>query len=167
MNDFRRGNSFRGGSSMQPDESQFSALRRGIRTGDVPFEQVVAYLNAHNLPPQLRQTPYVKVVTTTAPILLIPANPNRMSFVIGAISADANAQPLFGYNAPLQANFGGLNNVGIPFGINTSYQEGNGTVSIDDIYLMLDATPQSAVCFIGYEGVLAIESHLHSQTTGG
>lgn len=156
----------RGLGGAQPDES---SMAQSLDRGHIPFEEVIALLNQRNIPPQLRQVPYVALQQpANSPVLLIPSNPNRMSFIIstpGPPSETDTANYLFSYGFPLKDNLG--NFIGIPISQNVSglFQEGNGTVSIDDLYVFANnLTDATLANFIGYEGVLAVESHLHNQT---
>lgn len=145
-------------SSVQPDETQLGLQRRGAASGHVGFNDVLRYLNAKNVPPQLRQTPYIaKLDAIGQPKLLIPANPNRMSFIVSYNGSD---QIVFSYNFPV----GIVNGLGITVVTGSFFQEGNGTVSIDDIYVYTNNMADLDTPILGYEGVLAVESHLHNQT---
>lgn len=148
----------------QPDESSLSHLRGEMRGRMRSFDQVVKEVDARNIPPQLRQTPYLSPVMTVdnQPYLLIPSNPNRMSFLVSAPFNNGGIY-FFSYGYPVKS---GANYVGVPIANAASgfFQEGNGTVSIDDIYVFFNGNAGSNAAFIGYEGVLAVESHGHNQT---
>lgn len=154
-------------ASIQPDMSQGEYLRRDFENNDIPFEDVIRLLDAKNLPPQIRQTPYSTMFTASnQTVLLIPSNPNRMSFTVAII--DTNSIPsqdlvMFSYGPPVPGFQ--VNNIGfgVPIAVNSSFSEGNGTVSIDDIYVIVGNLTHNLLV-VGYEGLLAIESHSHNQT---
>lgn len=150
----------------QPDMQGQNALRNRMRGHMVSFEKVIEYLDNKNMPPQLRQTPYVaQGVSVNKPTLLIPANPNRMSFIAAIINGlPVDGQAYFSYGYPIKDGSTG-NYIGVPiaFAGTGFFQEGNGTVSIDDIYVFWSGSVATTI-WLGYEGLLAVESHLHKQT---
>lgn len=150
--------------SYQPDEVSIKNVTRGQ---NVPFDEIVSILDSRNVPPQLRQTPYAQLnVPNDTPVILIPANPNRMSFIVAATTGISGGLLWFSYGFPVRDINGAL--IGIPISNDTPgfFQEGNGTVSIDDIYVFVTENDEgSNVNFMGYEGVLAIESHMSNQTS--
>lgn len=152
----------------QPDMMDKSAFVERMRGKMVPFDDVIRYLDNKNVPPQLREVSYVQYNIGNNDVrLILPANPNRMGFIL-AQPQTANTATLLAsmsYGFPNKDNNG--NFIGIPFanGGTGTFQEGNGTVSIDDIYVFcngLDA--EVTISILAYEGVLAVESHLHNQT---
>lgn len=148
--------------SFQPDIASENVVSRGSQQRQVSFTDVIKYLDSRNVPPQLRQTPYVvKIAALNTPYLLIPANPNRMSFNVIGSGADASFA-FVSYNYPLKSSAG--NYMGFPVSNSQNFSEGNGTVSIDDIYITAIDEGLAGSSFLAYEGVLAIESHLHMQT---
>jgi hypothetical protein len=159
-----------GPGGYQPDIAQFGALARAVARGEIPFGDVISLLDNHNVPPQLKQTIFMKTIASAAspPALLIPTNKNRMSFIICFIDSGLVSPSivLLSYGAPAAPN------IGIPIlSPNNPYGESNGTISIDALYVSPfnnanNATTYPATVF-GWEGTLAIESHLHRQTSGG
>ncbi len=150
----------------QPDMVQIANLTRALAAGEISFQDVVKALDNNNVPPQLRQVPFIKVLAsaTDTPKNLIPNNPNRMGFLLSFIDSggSASAAVLWTYGARPAPN------VGIPLLSYGVYGESNGTVSIDDIWvhpLNLGSVVVNYPAYIlGYEGSLAIESHRHRQT---
>jgi hypothetical protein len=153
----------------QPDQKQFQELAQAVARGEIPLGKVIELLDNRNVPPQLKQTIFMKTIASavTPPARLIPTNKNRMSFIVCFIDS-ALASPsivLLTYGPPAAPN------IGIPIlSPNNPYGESNGTISIDDLYVSPfnnanNATTYPATVF-GWEGTLAIESHLHRQTSG-
>jgi hypothetical protein len=156
----RRRHRIPNGGAFQPDEAAIASTNNQDAGGFIPFERASAWLNQRNIPPQLRQTPYTAFLKKTDPraTLLIPANPKRISWIIGNQNADDAL--FFSYDYPVTLN-GGL--VGLPVGMGGLFMETNGSVSVNDIYVFtLSEVP---VGVLGYEGVLAIESLQHNQTS--
>jgi hypothetical protein len=83
-----------------------------------------------------------------------------MSFVIGNPDGGANATTIFftyGSPVPQPVSF-----FGMPIPAQETYQESNGSVSIDDIFVLVDIIPavgQPGTNILAYEGTLAIEGH--------
>ena len=153
-----------------PEAAQFRRVAEGVARGEIPLSEVIAALDNRNVPPQLKQTPFMTVLQSVndTPRILIPENRNRMSFLVSFIDSSL-ASPsivLLTYGAPPAPN------VGIPLlSPNDPYGESNGTISIDAIWISpfnnMNNSATYPATIIGYEGSLAIESHLHRQTSGG
>lgn len=150
----------------QPDQGSINFERTQMRGGMLPFDEVLKILNARNIPPQVRQTPYYVTFTSTTDIkLVIPANPQRMGFIFGFVSPALTDTDfvMLSYGPPPTRT------AGLPIPHLGSFQEGNGTVSIDDLYInpnfVADATFPFTIA--AFEAVLAVESHLHQQTSSG
>lgn len=134
-----------------PDQMVMARILRMAETNMVPFGLLISLMQARNAPPQLRQTPRLIVdATGFDPEILIETNPQRMAFTVSNVSGAANV--FFSYGYPITTQNGAF--AGIQLGPGQSYQEANGTISMDDIYAWSD-TAQAAI--LGYEGVLAIE----------
>ena len=146
--------------SFQPDEGSIGALDRNMRGNVESFDDIIKRLNNNNIPPQLRQVPYVVQLASAVdvPKLLIPENKNRMSFIVSFIDT-AFATPaltLITYGPPPMAG------IGIPLLSVVPYGESNGTISIDDIYISPFNNGNNLISYpvtiVAYEGTLAIES---------
>lgn len=152
--------------SFQPDEP---ALR--LQGKPVEFSQVIRSLRAKEQPPRLRNTPYI-VSFDMLPggandtRLLVPANPDRMGITFGLSTlktADLDTL-FFSYGYPIKFTLvPGVSSFGIPFlggmalGIDSVFAPGNGSVSIDDIYVTCVGDNTHPLTVICYESVLAIE----------
>jgi hypothetical protein len=148
--------SSRGGG---PDQVALFHTRRGAQAREIPLSEVIRALDQANVPPQLRQVPFAKTITASnTPTLLIPANPNRMSWSIGNV---LQTPMFFSYNAP--GNFQVGFPIGLPLPPDSIFQEGNGTVSVDDIYVWYGDASALPAIVLGFEGTLAVESHLDRQ----
>jgi len=153
----------RGGSNIQseqPDQGNYSALRDKMRGNMENFDEIIKLLENRNIPPQLRQVPYVVTLAsaTTPPQILIPENKNRMSFLVAYVDK-ALVSPslcLITYGPPP------LPNVGLPLLASTPFGESNGTISIDDIVITPYNSASNLISYpatvIGFEGTLAIEA---------
>jgi hypothetical protein len=144
----------------QPDMGAKAALRESMQGNMVPFQEVEKSLFDRNSPAQTRQTPYcVKFVAKNQPFLLIPANPDRQSFLI-SVGSDLS-DVLWSYDYPISGGGTLLGCVlsGAPF------QETNGLVSINDIYIWTTSDGDVGKFALGYEGILAVESLQHQNTS--
>jgi hypothetical protein len=137
----------------QMDQEQFAALDEQFRrVGFASFEEAYRALKLKNLPPLVRQVPFVQQIVTAGDVhILIPQNIYRMGFTV------ANPQTSIGNVTFAYGNFvssvGGFP-LGIVLGIENFFQESNGTVSIDDIYVTGDT---DGMYVVGFEASLAIE----------
>lgn len=150
----------------QADEAQFAEQREAFRHGFVPLNEVTERTHDRNAPPALIQAPWRKNVTiANQPVLLIPGNVLRMSFIIGAQNTTAGALMFMNYG-PVLSPFGANDGFGIPILISPAgvYQEANGTVSIDDIWITCSVVP---TVVMGFEGQLAIRPPTHDVETRG
>jgi hypothetical protein len=140
----------------QPDEIQLAELRHAIANNSVPLAEVIRLLQSRNAPAQLRNTPrtYTDVAGFT-PSILIEANPNRLGWVLANCNQAANLYFSYGYPIVSTLALLGIQYLGIQIAPAGIYQESNGTISMDDIYVWSDTAGGTA---LGYEGVLAIES---------
>lgn len=152
----------------QPDETARARYAHENRAGRmIPLAEVVALLDQRNLPPQLRQTLYVKgAVLKNTPVKILEENSNRMSFLV-FMPVATNGTFFYSYGFPSKGDDG--NYFGVPISVDGpgSQGESNGTVSIDAIWVFwqnTDVSQTETTIFGCYEGVLAIESHLHNQT---
>lgn len=135
-----------------PDQLIMAQALALAESNMVPFGFLVKLMQARNAPPQLRQTPRIYADKAGfTPFPLIETNPQRMSFII-ANSNVSGENIFFSYGFPVSTPNGAL--AGIELAGGQSYQEANGTISMDDIYVWSD-TPGGVI--LAYEGVLAIE----------
>lgn len=133
-------------------------LMRAFKAGFISLEDVITALSQKNLPPRVRQVPFPFLLTDTQPHILIPQSLDRMAFIV------ANPDPgapniIMSFDMPLVTDNSGASAAffGVPIAASSFYQESNGTVSVNDIYVQLtDAT--NPVWVIGYEGHLALET---------
>lgn len=122
----------------QPDELALQRLLNALRRNGIPFDEVIARLDAQNLPPQLVQSPHLAVLQFTGvPVLLLPKNPNRQSFIVANSSG---VQLAISYDAPLIMPIAGGGILGVPLSINSFYSESNGSISINDIFVGSNST---------------------------
>lgn len=160
--------------TFQPDE-----IANQLEGIEVPFADVVRYLDSRNIGAQVRNTwycSYYALAKTNKPEILIPSNKNRMGFLVfnyEPISGTRNQfsfGPPIPYKDPLSANNHWLG-ISIPttssvFPNNFFPLSNNGTVSIDDIYIIWDplsfgpGTKNSAI--IGVEQLLAPEGYYNA-----
>lgn len=121
----------------------------------IPLEVVISRLDAKNLPPGVRNTPYlVSVAPGQGPQLLLPANPRRMAFLVSNPNSSGGGS--FSYGPHPTVDVAG-DPLGVPLGDPGFYQEANGTVSLDDIYVW-GSDGVHTFTFVAYEGVLAFET---------
>lgn len=123
--------------------------RRTPQLGDI-----MDRISANNLPPQLVQVPFVvKITADLTPALLIPKNPNRQSFIISLVSTSV---PWGGsYDAPLLV--GAQQPAGLAFASPSQWQESNGSISMNDLYVWtINSGASFPQWFIGYEGRLSV-----------
>lgn len=126
-----------------------------LRDGIVPIADIIKYLRATNLPPQLVQVGYPGLITAVGvanAVRIVPKNPDRMSLLVCNPSANGNIT--FSYDAPISLGGVGLGN---PVQTQSSYPELNGSVSINAIYAWSDnAGATYPIPLIVYEGSLSI-----------
>lgn len=142
----------------QPDEIALAQAAENAANGVVPFDQVVDDLTAHNLPPQLVQASFLGQITQVGvpgAIRLIPKNPTRrQSFAVSNFLSRSTV--LFSYDKPINVGLG--NNLGAGIDIGLYYQETNGAVSTNDIWVFCNdpAENYSGFFILGYEGGIAL-----------
>jgi hypothetical protein len=146
----------------QPDQVQRMAVADAVAAGLVSFEDVLNDLTAHNLPPQLLESSFlvqIPAVGVAGAQLLIPKNPTRrMSFSVSNFLQRNNV--LFSFDKPIcvgDLNGAGSNTgAGIPIGL--YYQETNGAVSVNDIWVFCNDPAEIYTSFfiLGYEGGIAL-----------
>lgn len=136
--------------SLHPDEQQFARLRRAIETNSIPLALLVELLDRRSAPVQLNNTPrtYQDVAGFT-PGILIEMNTQRAGFIV--VNSNETANVFISYGYPVTDFAGNL--LGIPLTPLTTFQEANGTISIDDIYAWSDT---AATTILAYESVIAI-----------
>jgi hypothetical protein len=143
----------------QGDQIAPEQVRRAIaRNGVVPFAEVQDEITAHNLPPQLVQSSNFVMLTAWGAAgaqLIIPKNPRRMSYLVSNFIG-ANLL-MFSYDKPM--DIGGNVGAGIPIG--GYYQESNGSVNIDDIWVFCndsteDFTTHGGLWVLAYEGAISV-----------
>lgn len=140
----------------QADQEQFARLEDNLRSQGVEsLEHVFRHLRLKNLPPQVRQVPFVvgPLVAAGDIHILIPQNLRRMGFTV-ANPQTAGTFVTFSYGNFVSTVLGAP--LGISLAAGDFFQESNGTVSINDIYVTGD-TP--GMFIIGYEASLAIEGY--------
>lgn len=127
------------------------------RQGTMPLASVLENLTARNLPPQLVQGTFIKWITAVrTPTLLIPKNPHRFAFIVSNYIGAGSV--LFSFDQPvaMQSGVGNTNTLaGIPIG--SCYQEANGSVSVNDIWVFCnDTAGDYPIPILGYEANLSI-----------
>jgi len=140
------------------DEVGLHDVRRGVGGGVVPMDEAVARATA-DIPPQLVQGSFliqIKQFGTAGAQLLIPKNPNRLSFLV-ANFWQANLL-MFSFDQPIGAAIGaGSAGIGAGIPIGCQYQEQNGLVSINDIWVFCnDPAENYPFPVLGYQGQLSI-----------
>lgn len=140
---------------MQADEISNEEIRRGVARGVVPFPTLLDDLDAKNLPPQLKQATFLAVISrfgVAGAVRLIPQNPTRrFSFVVSNFLGKNLV--LFSYGKPIDTGSG----IGAGLPIGNYYQEQNGAISIDDIWVFCnDAGESYPFTMLGYEGGISV-----------
>ena len=147
------------GSNAQPDQASI-ANAVGAESIEnfrsLPMAQ--AGLNARNIPAQLKYIPYfVLIGVVSQPQILLPANPARCSYILSGTPGSTALQFSFGYPVPIP----GGQFLGLQLGPGANFQESNGSCSTDNIWVWSNSDDDIGFAFIGYEGLLAIESLQH------
>jgi hypothetical protein len=137
--------------AIQADEASQQQVTDATRRGVAPLSEIIDNLDARNLPPQLVQASmFAKIPVFGVPgaQLLIPKNPRRrFSFIVSNFT-NRNLI-LFSYDKPF--NSGGNIGAGIPIG--ACFEETNGSVSINDIWVFCnDPNETYPIWILGYEG---------------
>lgn len=156
--------------TFQPDESTQTLLKRQRR---VPFHDVRLQTNHPAKAVNVCYTQYFKtsVMADVFPQirLLVPANPNRIGLGFGGT---ARVLGVFGIRA-FTLSFGPPNPVGnaagnqtwgFPIALtqqnqffrNLTFGPIGGTISIDDVYIILGSPIQSDIAILCYESVLSV-----------
>jgi hypothetical protein len=152
----------------QADELQMMLLAREWREHHLPLPEVIARINRNPGVIRVKQTPFVvDIQINDTPYLLIPYNPGRTSILL-----TSQIGPFFmsyGYPVRTRDLFLGTYEYGIAMVFNTFaagfqpiYQERNGVVSTDDIYVTQDGNsffPGVPNLVLGFEGVVAVEAN--------
>jgi hypothetical protein len=138
----------------QPDQIAMQRVRADVAGGVTPFSAVLDDLTAHNLPPQFAQASFFAIIPkfgVAGAQLLIPKNSRRrQSFIVSNFLQRNNV--LFSFDAPMDTGAG----VGAGIVLGAYYQETNGSVSINDIYVFCNDPNETYPFFIlGYEGGMA------------
>jgi len=147
-------------SNQQVDEQNFARLRESVkRNGIADVAGYLHLLDAFNLPAQLVQAGFPGQITAAGtPILLIPKTTVRQALQIGNGSDTANIR--FSFDSPVQAGTtaGGVAQFyGMPIASASTYQESNGRISINDIWVWCNDTSATYPIFVlGYEGTLSL-----------
>lgn len=124
----------------------------------IPIDRVIGELDSRNVPTQLEQAPFVVQITAAGPMnaqLLIPRNPNRMSFTISNFMGMLTANSLcFSYDAPIQLAAALALCTPVP---PPSYQEFSGGVSASSIWVWSQSAADTFPFYVaGWEGTLSI-----------
>lgn len=143
------------GNRVQPDQVVRQGVRDMLARGVISFDEAINDIDARNIPPQLVQVPThvtIKQFGVDGAELCILKNPfGRMSFSVSNFQFANNV--LFSFDRPV--DIGGGVGAGIPIG--NYYQETNGAVSINDIWVFCnDAAQTYPFWILGYEGSLSI-----------
>jgi len=139
----------------EADQFHQERVRRALAAGVVPLDLVLDALDAHNLPPQLKQATYLAIIPSfgvAGSQRLIPQNPRkRYSFLVSNFLGRNNV--LFSYGRPVDTGAG----VGAGIPIGNYYQEANGAVSIDDIWVFCNDPGETyPFTMLGYEGGIEV-----------
>lgn len=137
------------------DEQQFADQQQAFAANNIPLSEVIERLDNMNVPPQITMAPFFQKFTTiNVPQLLLPYNRNRMAFIIVNTSLAAVGDVMnFSFGRPTIFSAG--NPVGITLTAGQIYQEGNGTVTINEIWAW-GTTIASTFFILAYEGTLSI-----------
>lgn len=142
--------------NVQQDIIDLENMRRGLAAdGVVSFADLINDLDARNLPPQLKQATFLAVIPAfgvPGAVKLIPQNPvRRFSFVVSNFLGKNLV--LFSYGKPVDTGAG----VGAGLPIGNYYQEQNGAISIDDIWVFCNDPNESyPFTMLGYEGGISV-----------
>jgi|SRR5215469_6872688 len=143
--------------SLQPDQAQFRAIREQMDSTEfVELRDAIDQALALNMPPQLRQAPSTfRFTANNVPQLLIPHNRERMAILVASVEISSTTGGLFfSFDPPVGKDpvTGAL--LGVPVPSTTFYQETNGSVSMNDIWVWTTNAPANCLC---YEGTLSLE----------
>jgi len=131
------------------DERAINEMQQRAARGVVPFEDVIARLDNPNLPPGVKQGSFLAQINafgTDGAVRLIPMNPFRKGLLISNFIG-ANLI-LFSFGQPINTGTG----IGAGVPLTPCYQETNGTISIDDIWVFCnDSTVDFPLYVLGYE----------------
>jgi hypothetical protein len=147
---------------LHPDQAQFAKLRQQMDHGEyVELRRAEEAALALNMPPQIRQAPKVfRFTANNVPQLMLPRNRERMAIIVASVEVSgANGGLFFSFDPPVGVDpVSGLL-LGIPVLSQQFYQETNGSVSMNDVWVWTNNQPANCLC---YEGILALEG----KTTG-
>lgn len=127
---------------IQGDQASLESIRSRGDEHFIPWQEAIAFIEAKNLPPQINQVAY-NVVATGSALPILPRNENRMSLLL------VNTNAARGFTFSFEAPSGGIM---VPIGAGNIYQETNGTVSINEIWV--NATAGDVI--LAYEGTLSL-----------
>lgn len=135
----------------QGDQAALQDQRNRLRAGLVSMDDLIEQQTQSLLPPQLVQVSFIAVIPAfgvSNAQLLIPKNPLRWSFLLANYTF-ANLV-MFSFDRPVGDIRGGDLGAGVP--ISGSYQESNGAVSTNDIWVWCN---DPAVTKTGPQGTLS------------
>lgn len=136
--------------SNQPDIQTLNSIENKLTKFELDFARVTKALFNKNTPTQIRQTPYNVTINVQGGLqLLLPANPNRVSFIVCAFQ-QLGGPLYFTYDKQPHALIGLT--PGVP------YQESFGGVSVNEIWVGSQAAGDVGGIIFAYEGLPAIES---------
>lgn len=145
---------------VQADEAQLRGVGEGLR---LTFGDALRKISREQKIVRVRQAPFVIDLLQDQPQILIPANRDRAAFMITP-GVSVVGQFWFSYGYPVRTvdPFFGTSQWGIVVDVNVftvGYDEANGTVSTDDIYVTGGTPFFVPGQLLGFEAVIAPEAN--------
>lgn len=144
----------------QPQQARNALLLQQLdQEGIVDLGAYLDFLHAENRPPQLVEASFPNFIAAVGvPVLLIPKNDHRMGWRVSNFVGTSTI--LYSFDAPLPMGLvaaGVTLFAGIPIIASSSDDENNGSVSINDIWVMCnDPNAAYPIPVLGYEATVSL-----------
>lgn len=141
-------------------------FRRIAADGTVPLDEIIRRLVAYNVPPQVAQHAMIAQIAVRGPagaVELLPKNPDRVSMIVANFGVPGDTIVMT-FDAPALA---GTVLPGIPIAAQGTYQESNGSVSVNSVWVGTNAAaPTLPILVLAYEGMLSIAGNKRFSNPG-
>jgi hypothetical protein len=154
---------------IQADEANILAVKRAFANNNIELSDAIDRLDNANLPPQIHMVPFIqRIQTINTPVKILNYNPKRMAFMIVNTNTLTVDNLIMSFDYPV-GNVAGQGPTGIIIPPGQIYQESNGTVTVNDIWVWTYALTApinvNGLTALAYEGTLAISGKYGGKVT--